>query len=183
MCGNPFILPENDWYYLYGTTDVNPWEGKATGFDVYRGRDLENWEGPFPAFRPCGDFWADENFWAPEVHVYQNGYCLFASFKTRGKPRRIQILRAAKPLGPFAPYSSAELAPSGWECLDGTLYVDENGVPYMVFCHEWLQVSDGEICAVRLAPDLKAADGEAAVGPAIRATGTLWAFHVRFPLP
>ena len=30
----------------------------------------------------------------------------------------------------------------------------------MVFCHEWLQVKDGEMCAVRLSDDLKQAVGE-----------------------
>jgi hypothetical protein len=26
--------------------------------------------------------------------------------------------------------------------LDGTLWV-EDGVPYMIFCHEWIQITDG----------------------------------------
>jgi hypothetical protein len=30
----------------------------------------------------------------------------------------------------------------------------------MIFCHEWVQVVDGEMCAVRLTDDLKRADGE-----------------------
>lgn len=29
----------------------------------------------------------------------------------------------------------------------------------MVFCHEWVQVGDGEVCAVKLTKDLKKADG------------------------
>jgi hypothetical protein len=32
----------------------------------------------------------------------------------------------------------------------------EEGVPYLVFCHEWVQAVDGEICAARLNPDLRA---------------------------
>ena len=36
----------------------------------------------------------------------------------------------------------------------------ENGVPYMIFCHEWVQVSDGEMCIVRLSDDLKRTVGE-----------------------
>lgn len=30
----------------------------------------------------------------------------------------------------------------------------------MVFCHEWVQAGDGEICAIELASDLKRAQGE-----------------------
>lgn len=43
--------------------------------------------------------------------------------------------------------------------LDGTLWV-EDGVPYMVFCHEWLQVKDGTIELIRLKDDLSDVVGE-----------------------
>ena len=52
---DPFVLPvaAEQIYYLYGTTDKNPWGGHpGEGFDTYRSRDLIHWEGPFPAFRP-----------------------------------------------------------------------------------------------------------------------------------
>ncbi|MEI7026803.1 family 43 glycosylhydrolase [Paenibacillus sp. y28] len=42
---------------------------------------------------------------------------------------------------------------------DGTLFVDDSGQPWMVFCHEWQQVGDGEVCAVRLTADLTSAAG------------------------
>ena len=50
---DPFILSDakSGTYYLYGTTDKLPWGGPGEGFDVYAGRDLVNWEGPYPAFR------------------------------------------------------------------------------------------------------------------------------------
>ena len=40
--------------------------------------------------------------------------------------------------------------------LYGTLFV-EGDVPYMVYAHEWLQMLDGTMEAVRLKPDLSAA--------------------------
>ena len=39
--------------------------------------------------------------------------------------------------------------------LDGTLWVEE-GRPYMVFCHEWVQTEDGTMEVVELRPDLSA---------------------------
>jgi hypothetical protein len=42
--------------------------------------------------------------------------------------------------------------------LDGTLFV-EDGVPYMVYAHEWIQVLDGTMEAVPLNPDLTASAG------------------------
>ena len=46
------------------------------------------------------------------------------------------------------------------ESLDGTLYVDRSGKPWMVFCHEWLQVGDGQICAIPMSDDLGEAIGD-----------------------
>lgn len=45
-------------------------------------------------------------------------------------------------------------------CLDGTLVLDQNGAPYLVFCHEWVQVGDGEICVLPLSENLSASVGE-----------------------
>lgn len=63
-------------------------------------------------------------------------------------------------LGPFKPNSKDALTPFDWECLDGTLYLDEKGVPYLVFCHEHTQIIDGTICYVRLNENLDAPEGE-----------------------
>ena len=158
---DPFVVPvpEEKVYYLFGTTDANCWGGPGTGFDCFTSRDLEQWEGPFPAFRPPPDFWATTNFWAPEVHRYADRFFMFASFKADGVCRGTQILTADSPRGPYAPHSPRPLTPTDWECLDGTLYVDGDGLPWMVFCHEWVQVRDGEICAVRLSSELDRAAG------------------------
>jgi len=37
--------------------------------------------------------------------------------------------------------------------LDGTLYV-EDGKPYMVYAHEWIQLVDGNMEAIQMSPDL-----------------------------
>ncbi len=76
---DPFILPvpEEGLYYLFGTTSKRPFAIEPDawdGFDGYRSRDLQEWEGPFPAFRPAPGFWATTQFWAPEVHRYQGRY-------------------------------------------------------------------------------------------------------------
>jgi len=159
---DPFVLPvkAEKIYYLYGTNGPESWTPAASGIDYYTSSDLQNWDGPFPAFRPSADFWADRNFWAPEVHLYHGSYYLFASFKAEGKCRGTQILAADEPTGPFLPISDGPVTPRDWECLDGTLFVDAKVQPWMVFCHEWVQVGDGEMCALPLSVDLKTAIGE-----------------------
>ncbi len=174
---DPFIVPVRDdgRYYLFGTTDETCWGGPATGFDAYSSRDLKNWEGPVPVFRPPAGFWADTQFWAPEVHAYNGQYFMFASFKAEGVCRGTQVLISNKILGPYVPHSDGPVTPRDWECLDGTLYVDRQGAPWIVFCHEWLQVHNGEICAMPLSKDLKMAIGAPTL--LFRATEAPWVYR------
>lgn len=160
---DPFVLPipSEGRYYLFGTTDgKNAWSGPGHGFDCYVGTDLIHWEGPIPAFRAPNGFWADRNFWAAECHAYGGRYYLFASFKSENACRGTQILAADSPEGPFLPLTDSPVTPRDRECLDGTLYVEEDGAPWMVFCHEWLQIGNGSICALPLTADLSSAAGD-----------------------
>ncbi|BCW62905.1 glycoside hydrolase family 43 protein [Arthrobacter sp. StoSoilB22] len=157
---DPFILSDSttSTYYLYGSTDKNIWSGAGTGFDTYRSRDLIHWEGPFAAFRPPSGFWSQGMYWAPEVHEYLGHWYMFATFTALNGHRGTQVLRADYPIGPFTPWSDGAITPSKWQCLDGTLFL-ENGQPWIVYCHEWTQVHDGAMYAQRLSPDLRCTDG------------------------
>ena len=159
---DPFILPlpAAGRYVLFGTTNKNAWNGPGHGFDCYTSGDLETWEGPLPAFRPPPGFWSNTQYWAPECHAWRGRYFLFASFSRDERGRGTQILVADRPEGPYRPHSDGPVTPRAWECLDGTLWADDTGRPWLVFCHEWVQVTDGTICALPLRDDLSAAAGE-----------------------
>ncbi len=154
---DPFILPveEEKAYYLFGSGGFN-----CNSFICCRSADLENWEGPFTAFLPPEDFPATKEFWAPEVHFFQGRYYLFATFKHPERCRGCMILVSERPEGPYRLHSEGYVTPEDRECLDGTLYIDPEGQPWMVFCHEWVQIKDGTICAVRLSRDLRRPEGE-----------------------
>ena len=171
---DPFILTdrENGVYYLYGTRGDARRKELGYGFDVFVSRDLEEFSEPTVVFSPSDGFWGKYDFWAPEVHFYKGKYYMFASFKADGKCRATHILRSDSPMGPFVPVSDTPATPAGQECLDGTLYV-EDGIPYIVYSHEWLQVKDGEMCARRLSDDLTEAVGEPIL--LFRASGPSWA--------
>lgn len=156
---DPFVLVYEKKYYMYGTRAETCW-GAATGFDCYVSEDMENWAGPYEVFHKPEQFWADKNCWAPEVHLYQGAFYMFATFKDTSKIGGTAILKAEHPLGPFEEYSDCQITPKEWECIDGTFYVSPEGIPYMVFVHEWVQISDGSICAVQLSKDLKEAVSE-----------------------
>lgn len=162
---DPFVVPvpAEGKYYLFGSTDANIW-GKGTGFDAYVGEDLEHWEGPYPVFRPQEDFYSDTNFWAPEVYSYKDRYYMFATFRRKDNQLLgTAVLAADHLLGPFKPHSEGPITPEDWSSLDGTLFIDQAGDPWMIFCHEWQQVADGEVCAVRLTNDLRRAIGDPVV--------------------
>lgn len=90
--------------------------------------------------------------------MYKGRFYMLASFKADDMCRGTGILVSDAPDGKFTVHSE-RITPPQWECLDGTLYI-ENDVPYMVFCREWLQVNNGEIYAVKLSEDLSKTDGE-----------------------
>lgn len=146
---DPFVLADNGKYYMIGSQGYN-----GLKFVVYISNDLENWSEPVTVFENNDSFWATMNFWAPEMHKYNGRYYIFASFKSEERHRGTQILVSDKPDGKFVPLSEYPVTPSDWECLDGTLYIDKKGNPHMVFCHEWTQVRNGEICSIQLSDDL-----------------------------
>ena len=69
---DPFILAYNQKYYMYA-------QNFPHGFKAYVSEDLENWEEPVEIIRFPEGFWATKNFWAPEVHVYEDHFYLFVS--------------------------------------------------------------------------------------------------------
>jgi GH43 family beta-xylosidase len=171
---DPFILPvvRDSIYYMYGTSPQQDANGRLTGgVAVYRSRDLQTWEGPQQVFTVPGDNWITGTVWAPEVHAYRGRYYLFVTLnsdlewkkKQENWPpftfRGTQIFHADTPEGPFLPFDRVPHTPMDYMALDGTLWV-EDGTPYMVFCHEWIQMVDGTMEVVELKPDLSAPAGK-----------------------
>ncbi len=138
---------------------------------AYTSKDLETWTGPTYVFERPESWWADRGIWAPEMHVYKGKYYLFLTFDSTHEfpeqwrdwlprvKRGSQILVADSPMGPFKPFANKPTLPEDMMTLDGTLWV-EDGVPYMVFCHEWVQIKDGTVEMIRLTDDLSATIGE-----------------------
>ena len=159
---DPYILTCDGKYYLYGTRAIHTWTQEIKdgyGFDVYESDDMIEWRGPTSIFENNDGFWGDFQFWAPEVHKYKGKFYLLATFTDREYNRGTAILVCDTPNGTFVEHSRGAVTPKGWSSLDGTLYV-EDGTPYMVFCHEWTQIKNGEVCAIKLSDDLKSSVGK-----------------------
>ena len=165
---DPFVLADkhSGYYYLYKSSSSRDNDGTVYGgVEVYKSKDLINWEGPKRVFEVPKDNWITGQVWAPEVHCYKGKYYLFATLNSgiawkasRDKwPaynfRGTQIFWSKSPEGPFKPFSKFPHTPMDQMALDGTLWV-ENGNPYLVYCHEWVQTEDGTINVAPLSPNL-----------------------------
>jgi beta-xylosidase len=170
---DPFILPDqaSSTYYLV-TSLMRPPGPKQHGVSVLTSKDLKTWQGPYSIFEIAPDFWAHGSVWAPEMHRYRGRYYLFATMNSREKladepwpdwpektKRGTQVLVADSPLGPFEPFRNRAHIDPNLMTLDGTLWV-EDGIPHMVYCHEWVQIKDGTIDLIRLKDDLSDVVGE-----------------------
>jgi beta-xylosidase len=174
---DPWILAheESKTYYLYtaGQTTVNG--TNRSGTVTYKSKNLLEWDGPYVVFSVPDGMWANprEGAWAPEVHRYRGKFYLFVTLHNSDRVidrppdvwrvthmRGTIIAVADSPEGPFVPVKTdSPVPPADFMTLDGTLYV-EDGRPWMVYAHEWIQMIDGMMEAVPLKPDLSAADGE-----------------------
>ncbi|MFM6977848.1 MAG: glycoside hydrolase family 43 protein [Micrococcales bacterium] len=179
---DPFIIEHQPGQFaLFGTTDENLWGGPGTGFDCYTSSDLENWEGPFEAFRPPVGFWSNTQFWAPEVHAYKGAFYMFATFgSVNPKMRGTASLRAENVLGPYLPWSEGPLTPHELPCLDGTFFVDNDGQPWIVYSRGAEGgLADGEMYAAKLSDDLRERVGEPVL--LFTSTSAPWSRPLWFP--
>lgn len=166
---DPCILPDpaSKTYYMIGSA-------RGNRVRAYTSKDLATWQGPQTIFTAPPDIWGQIpifGIWAPELHAYQGKYYLFLTFNTRNEfpeqwrnwlprvTRGSQVLVSDSPTGPFEPFQNRSTLPPDMMTLDGTLWV-EDGVPYMVFCHEWVQIKDGTVEYVQLKDDLSETVGE-----------------------
>ncbi|HNX36228.1 MAG TPA: glycoside hydrolase family 43 protein [Kiritimatiellia bacterium] len=172
---DPFIFADakTATYYLYAQSE-NRKGSRFQGVEVYTSTNLTDWAAPRPVLALPNDQGVSM-VWAPEMHAYGGAYYLFVTLTFRtavaDKPpadvkkwppmhrRGTWIFRADSPAGPFKPLKNDSHTPPAWMALDGTLYVD-SGTPYMVFCHEWVQLIDGTVDAVALKSDLTDSAGE-----------------------
>ena len=141
---DPFVFPHNGGYIVTGTF-------KKNGFGAYFSKDLEMFEGPFTLVENQDANLNPDKFWAPEIHYYCGKYYLIGTVLPLNGKRYSMIYVSDDPLKAYEPL--ARCTPEGWQCLDATLFVEEDQ-PYVVFCREWLEVTDGEMYAVKLSDDL-----------------------------
>ncbi len=167
-CRDPFITvdKENGEYYLI----VSKRGPENARLFAYKSKDLEYWDEAgyvyhMPAGYKCPDDW-----WAPDTYFYNGKYYCFVTVANHAKGimRGTTVLRSDNgPLGPYKniiPDKRLFITPPGMQCLDGSLYVDKEGEPWVVFSVEWngpnVVDSIGEIWCQRLNKNLDGTVGD-----------------------
>ena len=161
---DPCILADKKtgMYYMTGT-----------GGQLWNSKDLALWNGPYKVAETDSLSWmgTKPEIWAAELHQYKDKYYYFATFTNNAVkidtvkgnviPRRAShVLVSDSPGGPYRPMKDSVYLPASMATLDGTFWVDKDGKPYMVYCHEWLQNWNGTVEKIELKPDLSGSVGK-----------------------
>ena len=161
---DPAILADKNTstYYMTGTGGL-----------MWKSKDLARWSGPYLATKTDPESWMGSRpmIWAAELHQYKGKYYYFATFTNRNKiiekvkgnainRRASHVLVSDKPDGPYVPMEDSVYLPPEKPTLDGTFWVDADGKPYIIYCHEWLQNWNGTIEKIELKPDLSGTIGQ-----------------------
>lgn len=154
---DPFVLAENGIYYLYGTQVTTDWD-EGTNWACYKNTS-GHLDGEWIKIENIANMpkSAEKNCWAPEVHKYNGAYYMFASYySSETNHRGCTVLKSDLPDGPFGEITNGHITPADWDSIDGTLYVDEDSQPWMVFVREWTCTDDniGRMAAAKLSKDL-----------------------------
>lgn len=164
---DPFILADKNTstYYMTGTGGL-----------LWKSKDLRKWTGPFVVTKTDSASWmgARPMIWAAELHHYNEQYYYFATFTNRNvnidtvkgnviERRACHVLVSDKAEGPYAPFGDSVYLPANKPTLDATFWIDKDGKPYMIYCHEWLQNWNGTVEKIELKKDLSGTVGEGTI--------------------
>jgi hypothetical protein len=167
LLSDPFILADaaSAMYYMTGTGGL-----------LWKSKDLQRWNGPYrvTATNPRSWMGANPMIWAAELHAYKGRYYYFGTFTNRAMKidtvrgaaidrRACHVLVSDRPDGPYVPAGDETYLPADRPTLDATLWVDVDSIPYLIYCHEWLQNWNGTVEKIRLKPDLSGTVGKGRV--------------------
>ena len=144
---DPFILLDNGVYYAYGT-GWHCWKNTS-------GSLSGSWQDLGICVEAPPN--ADTNYWAPEVYRYNGRYYMITTYHSTYTWRRgCAVFTSDSPEGPFVELSAGHITPGWRDSIDGTLYLDEDCQPWLVYVQEWTYNWDqiGRMAAARLSDDL-----------------------------
>lgn len=148
---DPCVIYDGEKYYMYGTGLAS-----GLGYGCVTSDDLKTWSEPFNAYSFPEEIGAQGDCWAPECHYYNGNYYIFATYRGSNGLRGCAIFKSESPAGPFEMITDGHITSSEWNAIDASLYVDENGDPWIIYVREWVTAPNeiGTFEVARLSEDL-----------------------------
>lgn len=148
---DPCVVNDGEKYYMYGTGLAS-----GLGYGCVTSDDLKTWSEPFNVYTFPEELGVQGDCWAPECHYYNGNYYLFATYRNANGLRGCAIFKSESPAGPFEMITDGHITSSEWNAIDATLYVDENGDPWIIYVREYVTAPNkvGTFEVARLSEDL-----------------------------
>ena len=147
----------------------------AEGIKIFKSRDLNKWRDLGTVYNYSG-IYAGHTWWAADMYQWKdNIYCIATAVSPNGSaddftsPKCNAVFKGEYgPEGCVWPVNKAQvnlIPQSDTQNIDGSLYVDENGAPWIVYCREAAteitdKGYDAGIYAYKLNDELSATEGE-----------------------
>lgn len=165
---DPFIILDNDTYYLTGTTPPF-WSGENNGVMLWKSDDLENWEEigyVLPSTVAGKNDWFRDYWWAPEIHKKNGKFYITVNCRNEDIGVGQNPLLAVSDkidgeytiINPTDPYFTAEKQAKGI-CIgdhgnDGNLFTDDDGRTYLsTCCYQGLHICEIDLETGKLIGD------------------------------
>ena len=169
---DPFFFADADskmYYHVYPRYNQN---GTPAALDLFESPDMKNWRKSGVAWEPSPTFLGNNDCWAPDIYEYKGKHYIFVTFSrikditdiSHWNTGNFEIKAGTTVLksdnGPQGPYrehaagGALNVTPTEWMCIDGSLYVDKEGKPWMIYSGELTQFLDGRVYAQRMSDDL-----------------------------
>jgi beta-xylosidase len=125
---DPYVVESGADFYAYAT------QRDDLGFQCLHSKDLVHWERLPDVFKPS---WADDHYWAPEVHAWKGKWYLVYSARNRMTHKHdVAIAVGDSAHGPFHEWSKlVDGSTNNVGDIDATLYLDEKR-PFLLYSAE-----------------------------------------------
>ena len=175
---DPFFFADEEsqmYYHVHPRYNLN---GTPAALDLFESPNLTNWRQAGVAWEPSRTFLGNNDCWAPDIYKYKGKHYIFVTFSRIRDISEIShwnlenfeikagttvFVSDKGPKGPYRellPADKLNVTPSDWMCIDGSLYVDDEGNPWMIYSGELTQFYDGRVYAQRMSDDLSSLIGE-----------------------
>lgn len=171
---DPFVCVDRKAGLYYIVTTAR--DGQYKALKVYESPDLEMWRDLGLVYRG-NEGWMQlvdagkDHWWAPDTYLYRGRYYTIITLtcQKEGRINFCTLLRGGKK--PQDAYENVlqdkkpiSLTPYGQQCLDGSLYIDKKGQPWLVYSLEWngpdVENLIGETWAIPLKKNLRGSKGK-----------------------